>query len=331
MLNIIQNRKIFFSLSGILVVGAVVALVVWGLQLGIDFNGGSLMELSFKETRPGAREVVRVIEESELDLGEVKVQPSGDQELLLRSRTLSEDEHQALLNILANGLGGKMDVELMGVDGEGQAVTTTAEVSSGAAQEDVFTENRFESIGPVIGQELKSKAVVAITIALAVIILYIAYTFRKISKPVASWKYGISAIIALAHDILIITGVFAALGHFLNVEVGILFVTALLTVLGYSVNDTIVVFDRVRENLIYRPKETFVETVNASVNETITRSINTSLTTLLVLFSLYFLGGTSIREFILVLILGAIVGTYSSIFVASPLLVVWQKLTGRKK
>ena len=301
MLRIIQKRRIFFSLSGLSVLAAILALTLWGLNLGIDFTGGSLLELSFVNQRPSVQELGDILDQSDLGIEEIKIQPSGDHELILRTRTLSEDEHQQLLAALREKFGAEEIIE-----------------------------NRFESIGPIIGQELKDKAVVAIIIALIVIVLYIAYTFRKVSKPVASWKYGVSAIIALTHDILIVTGVFAALGYFMNVEVGILFVTALLTVLGYSVNDTIVVFDRVRENLIYRPSETFVETVNQSVNETIMRSINTSFTTLLVLFSLYFLGGATIREFVLVLILGAIVGTYSSIFIASPLLVVWQKFSRRK-
>ncbi len=296
MLRIIQKRKIFFILSGILVAASILSLIIWGLNLGIDFTGGSLLEVSYSGDRPANTQVADSL--ATLELGEIKVQPSGDREMILRLRTLSEAEHQEVLNTL------KGSHEL--------------------------TENRFESIGPVIGQELKSKAWIAILLALIFIIAYIAYAFRQVSKPVASWKYGISAIIALAHDILIVTGIFAALGYFLDIEVGILFVTALLTVLGYSVNDTIVVFDRVRENLIYRPKETFVETINHSVNETVRRSINTSLTTLLVLLSLYFLGGETIKDFVLVLVLGTIFGTYSSIFVASPLLVVWQKLSKKK-
>ena len=296
MLRIIQKRKIFFTFSGILVLASILALSLWGLNLGIDFTGGSLLEVSYLNQRPDVTQIPDSL--APLELGEIKAQPSGDKEVILRMRTLTEAEHQEVSNTLKNS---------------GEVI-----------------ENRFESIGPVIGQELKSKAWIAVLLALIFIIAYIAYAFRHVSKPVASWKFGISAIIALAHDILIFTGIFAVFGYFLNIEVGILFVTALLTVLGYSVNDTIVVFDRVRENLIYRPKETFVETVNHSVNETIRRSINTSLTTLLVLLSLYFLGGSSIKEFVLVLVLGTIFGTYSSIFVASPLLVIWQKLSRRK-
>ena len=300
MLKIIQNRYIYFIFSGILIVTSVILLLVWGLKLGIDFTGGTLVELNFN-ARPDTHEVQAFLKNDDLKLDEVKIQPSGDNELIIRTRTLSEDEHQKILADL-----------------------------KGKYNESSIVENRFESIGPIIGEELKSKAVTAIIIVLITIILYVAYTFRKVSKPVASWKYGVAAIVALVHDVLVVIGVFVILGHFYNVEVGILFVTALLTVLGYSVNDTIVVFDRIRENLIYRPKETFIETVNHSVNETILRSVNTSLTTLLVLLAVYFFGGVTIKNFILALIVGTLAGTYSSIFIASPLLVWWQKI-GHKK
>ncbi len=300
-LKIIQHKYIYFTISGLLVVASVVLLLWWGLKLGIDFTGGTLVELSF-EQRPAAHQLELDLQQSQLNLDEVKIQPAGEKELIIRTKVLSEDEHQALLGWLKEKFG-----------------------------EDKIRENRFESIGPVIGQELKDKAVVAIIIVLLMIVLYVAYAFRKVSRPVASWKYGLAAIIALAHDVLLVVGVFVVLGRLMNVEVGILFVTALLTVLGYSVNDTIVVFDRVRENLIYRPKETFVETVNHSVNETLLRSINTSLTTLLVLLAVYLFGGTTIKYFVLALMIGTIAGTYSSIFIASPLLVVWHELTHRKK
>lgn len=300
MLRIIQNRYIYFIISGILIIASIVLLSIWGLKLGIDFTGGTLIELNFAN-RPDSHEVQNLLANEYQDLEEVKIQPAGDKELIIRTKTLNEDEHQKLLAFLNKNYG-----------------------------QDTIVENRFESIGPVIGEELKNKAVTAIIIVLITIILYVAYTFRKVSKPVASWKYGIAAITALIHDVLIVIGVFVVLGHIYNVEVGILFVTALLTVLGYSVNDTIVVFDRVRENLIYRPKETFVETINHSVNETILRSINTSLTTLLVLLAVYFFGGVTIKNFILALIIGTLAGTYSSIFIASPLLVAWQQFKKKK-
>ena len=186
-------------------------------------------------------------------------------------------------------------------------------------------ENRFEAIGPSIGNELKTKAIQSIIIVLLFIVIYIAYAFRKVSKPVASWKYGISAIIALVHDILIITGIFAVLGYFLKIEIDSLFVTALLTILGFSIHDTIVTFDRTRENLIKNKDESFDDIINISVNQTIVRSLNTSITTLFVLLAIYIFGGDTIKNFVLALILGVIIGTYSSIFIASPLLSMWNK------
>ncbi len=302
MIKIIQKRYIYLGISAVLVASAVILLVVWGLKLGIDFTGGSLSELSFNQ-RPSAQEVHNLLlhDKQGLNLDEAKVQPAGKNELIIRTRTLNEAEHQKLLELLKQTYP-KADI----------------------------VENRFESIGPIIGQELKDKALIAIIIVLITIILYVAYAFRKVSRPVASWKYGIAAIVALIHDVMIVVGVFVILGHYFNVEVGVLFVTALLTVLGYSVNDTIVVFDRVRENLIYRPKETFVETVNHSVNETLLRSINTSFTTLLVLLAVYLFGGATIKNFVLALIIGILSGTYSSIFIASPLLVVWHKIKAKK-
>ncbi len=295
MLNIIQNRNKFFIISGVLVILSILSLSIWGLNLGIDFTGGSLLEVQVSsKTDLSGQDVSNLISEKMPDIGEVRAQPTDDG-FLIRMKDLSESEHQQILSVLS--------------------------------ENNKIIEKRFESIGPVIGQELKTKALWAVLFALIVIIAFIAYTFRKVSKPVASWKYGIGAIIALAHDVLIVTGIFSALGYFfLGFEADILFITALLTILGYSVNDTIVVYDRTRENLIYNPQTTFEDTVNKSVNDTIRRSINTSITTLLVLLALYFLGGATISNFVLALILGTLVGAYSSIFIASPLLVVWHKL-----
>jgi len=296
-LPIIYKRKVFFIISGILMLASILALSIWGLNLGIDFTGGSLLEVSIQsEQEITASEISQTLTDNFVEIGEIKVQPIEDG-FLIRSRDLSEIEHQKTLNILRS----------------------SEKISN-------LTEKRFESIGPVIGEELKTKAIWAIAVALFIIVIFIAWSFRKISKPVASWKYGIGAIIALVHDILIVTGIFAVLGHYLNFEIGILFVTALLTILGYSVNDSIVVYDRTRENLIYNPQDTFESTVNKSVNETVGRSINTSLTTLLVLLALYVFGGATISQFVLALMIGTLIGSYSSIFIASPLLVVWQKI-----
>jgi len=302
MLKIIQNRNKFFVFSAALFIMTGLSLSFWGLNLGIDFVGGSLLEVSAQgEYNLSAQDVSNVIKTQMPEIGEVKVQPT-EGGYMIRMKNLSEEEHQQVLAALN--------------------VDTHDQIS--------IVENRFESIGPVIGQELKNKAVWAIGIALVFIIAFIAFVFRHVSKPVASWKYGIGAIIALAHDIIVVIGIFSILNHFfLGFEANILFVTALLTILGYSVNDTIVVYDRTRENLIYNPQKTFEETVNKSVNETMSRSINTALTTLLTLLTLYFLGGTTIRNFILTLIFGIILGTYSSVFIASTLLVVWQKFSNK--
>lgn len=268
---------------------SVVSLAVFGLKFGLDFTGGTLAEIEFSETRPSNDEIAKAIEI--LDLGSVNIQPSGERGAILRLKDIDEATHQKVVSTINE----KWQME----------------------------EKRFESIGPTIGAELKRKAIFAIILAAALIILYIAWAFRKVSWPVSSWKYGVCAILALIHDVTIPTGVFSLLGHYRGVEVDGLFITALLTILGFSVHDTIVVFDRVRENLKNAPKEKFEDTVNASVNQTIGRSINTSLTVLLVLSAIYFFGGETIKNFALVLILGVSFGTYSSIFIASPLLVSW--------
>jgi len=299
MLKIIQKRKLWFTVSGIFCLISIIALSVWGLNFGIDFTGGTLMELSFSG-KDGTRPEIQAVKEAlnSLELGEINIQPSGENNLLLRMKAIDETTHQNILS----ALNEKFTIE----------------------------EKRFESIGPVIGQELKRKAIYAIVIALVAIICYIAWAFRKVSYPVASWKYGTVATITLFHDILIVLGIFSILGHFQNVEIGTPFIAALLTILGYSVNDTIVVFDRIRENLARSPANTFEETVNKGVNETLVRSLNTSLTTLFVLLAIYFFGGETIKYFALALIIGIISGTYSSVFTASPLLVSWQRWNKRK-
>lgn len=298
MYNIIGKRKVWFIFSGSLMVIAIAFLAIWGLKLGIDFTGGSILEVSYSQQRPAMEQVQNSL--AELELSSLKLQPSGDNNYILRFEEIEETTHQKIVSNLAA-------IQIEGLE------------------DNQLSELRFEAIGPIIGQELKSKAIQAIIIVLVFIILYIAYAFRKVSKPVASWKYGLAAIIALAHDLLVIIGIFSALGHFLNIEVDGLFVTALLTILGFSVHDTIVTFDRTRENLFKNQDKSFNEIVNISVNQTITRSINTSVSTLLVLLSIYFFGGETIKNFVLALILGVIIGTYSSIFLASPLLTIWRK------
>ncbi|MAZ40578.1 protein translocase subunit SecF [bacterium] len=291
-MNIIANRKIFFTISGALIGASLLAVFVWGIPLGIDFKGGALLEVEYTNERPAVGEIEDSLQV--LDLGGVRVQETGDRGVIIRTRTLVENEHGELLSILKES-----DQNLI--------------------------EKRFTSIGPVLGEELRSRATIALLLTSLVIILFIAYVFRHVSHPVKSWKYGVVAIIALLHDVLIPTGMMAVLGKFQGAEVDALFVTALLAILGLSVNDTIVVFDRVRENLTNKISKDFAETVNTSLNQTIARSINTSLTTLLVLGTLFFMGPESTQTFALILIVGLIAGTYSSIFLASPLLVTLEK------
>ena len=294
-MSIVKYRKIFFIISGLLVIASILVIVFWGFNFGIEFTGGSLMEVEFKENRPSNQEIKDIL--SGLDLGEISVQPTGEKNIILRTKDIDEKIHQQVLDALRQAQGGSFG----------------------------FEELRFESVGPVIGQELKKKAIYAIIIALIMILIFVALAFRKVSFIVRSYKYGLLAIIALFHDILIVLGVFVVLGRFLNVEIGIAFVAALLATLGYSVNDTIVVFDRIRENLLVSDhREDFKELVGRSLRQTLVRSINTSLTTLLVLLAVLFFGGVTIQYFVLALIIGITVGTYSSIFIASPLLVSWE-------
>ncbi|MBU2229016.1 protein translocase subunit SecF, partial [Patescibacteria group bacterium] len=281
------------SLSIILIVASVILLGMGGLKLGIDFTGGSLLQVQFEGVRPTAQEVQSNIEK--LELGEIVVQPVKDTEIMIRMKAIGNDMRESILASLTEEFG-------------------------------VVQEMAFESIGPTIGKELRQKAIIAILIVMLAIIAYVSWAFRKISSgPVPAYVFGLCAIIALAHDILIVTGIFAALGYFLEVEIGALFVTALLTILGFSVHDTIVVYDRIREGILRGSTTDFRTILNTAINATLVRSLNTSITTLFVLVALYLFGGESIKYFVLALILGIILGTYSSIFIASPLLLLWKR------
>jgi len=299
--KIIQKRGVWLGVSAGLFVVCLAALMVWGLKLGIDFTGGSLLEVAFTGARPTVVQVESGL--ADLKLGSLIIQPVGDKDMMLKFQETAEETHQSILSRL-NELAKKDN------------------------QNNSIEELRFESVGPSIGQELKIKSLWAIFFALVAMLSYITYVFRKVSRPVASWKYGTAAIIAMFHDVVITMGVFAFLGHYYGIEINTAFVAAVLTVLGYSVHDSIVVFDRTRENLP-KSNEDFAGTVNISLNQTLVRSINTSLTSLLVLLAIIIFGGASIRTFVLALAVGIFIGTYSSIFVASPLLVVWEKM-GKK-
>ncbi|MFH0906910.1 MAG: protein translocase subunit SecF [bacterium] len=285
-MQVINHRKIYFFISIVLVLSSLFSLLVWGLKLGIDFTGGSLVEVEFLLERPTNQQIQERL--SDLELGQINIQSTGDRGVILRLKEIDENIHQEIL--------GKLGIS---------------------------DEKRFESIGPLIGQELKTKAIWAIGLSLLFIVLYIAWVFRKVSRPVVSWQYGIVAIIALFHDIFITFGFFAVLCHFKEIEIGLPFVAALLTILGYSVNNSIVIFDRVRENILKTNWNDFGELINKSINESLTRCLNTSLTTLIVLLAIFFLGGQSIKYFSLALMVGIVIGTYSSIFVTSPLVFFW--------
>lgn len=294
---VVKNRNWFFAFSAITVVLALVAFFGWGLNFGIEYTGGSIAEFSYPNGRPPQTEVRNAL--APLSLGNYILQPTGENSYTLKTRYLSEPERRQVTAVLSQN--GTLNLE----------------------------ETSFRGVGPVIGNELKRKAVIAIILVILCIVLFIAFAFRKVSKPVSSWKYGIVAIIALVHDIAIPAGIFALLVHYRGAEIDILFTTALLAILGLSINDTIVVFDRIRENLRNRhSKESFDETVGKSLAQTYARSFNTSFTVILVLISLFVFGGDTTKNFALTLLVGMIAGTYSSIFLASPMLVVlnsWQK------
>ena len=285
-----KYSKVYYIFSGLLIVGAIASMIIFGLRFGIELTGGSMLELNFDQ-RPENAAIQNKLEG--LQLGEIIVQPTGEKGVILRLKNVTEIQHQEILKNLE---------DLSKVQ-----------------------ELRFESIGPAIGKEIKQKTEVAVILALLSITFYIAIAFRKVSRPVSSLKYGIASLIALFHDILIPLGIFAALGKFYNIEITIPIIAALLTILGYSVHDTIIIFDRIRENIIKRTSPSFEETVNWSLNQTLGRSINTVLTVLIVLFAIFFFGGQTLKYFALALIIGITCGAYSSIFIAASLLVTWGK------
>jgi len=299
---VVTYRKFFFILSAILLLVSIFAMWKFGFNVGIDFKGGTITEISYPGGRPEQTVLSQGIDK--LELGNYILQPSGDNSYVVKTKELDEKEKQSLLGALSEG-----------------TASTTIE--------------RYDSIGPIVGGELKKKSFAAIAVVIFCIVLFVTYAFRKVSEPVASWKFGLATIISLIHDVIIPTGIFAIYAHFTGAEIDVLFVSALLAVLGYSVHDTIVVFDRIREHLRINKeqhkKENFDITVGKSVSETFGRSINTSVTIFLVLIILFFLGGSTTRDFAFVLLMGIIAGTYSSIFVASPLLVWFEKIQNKNK
>jgi len=336
---IVNHRGIFFTITGIILAVAVAAIIFFGLPLSIDFTGGSLVEVSYTSARPNLDTLKHNVDQ--LALGEVSLRESGTNGVTLRSRTLTPAEHEEVLAALggnavaASSTASTTPIAAKPLTALAPKVATSTVATSTAG----LTELRFTSIGPSLGTELAKKALYALIAVILAIMLYIAWAFRRVSKPVSSWTYGGIVVLILFHDVIVPTGFYAILCHFTGAQVDSLFAVALLAILGYSVNDTIVIFDRVREHLHDNEHaklvEPFDETVGKSVTQTLGRSINTSLTVVLALLALIIFGGKDTVNFAIVLLVGVVAGTYSSILLAAPLLVPlaqrFAKVDGVKK
>jgi len=297
MFNTLKYYKFWFTVSGLILIFGITSLSLYGLKLGIDFKGGTLTELKF-EQKYDLEKVKDVLNAEKLS--NYQLQSSDGNGLIIKTESMEKPAHDKMLASIKQQIGD-------------------------------YKEAKFDSIGPVIGSELRRNAFLQLAMVSLGIFAYIAYAFRRVPKPMTSWRFGWSAVIALLHDLLFVLGIFSILGHYRGIEIDGMFVTALLTVLGFSVHDTIVVFDRVRENLKVYSGQSIEYVVNKSIGQTIVRSLNTSLTVLFVLLALLLFGGDTIRYFVLALFIGVIVGTYSSIFIASPFLVVWQNWKAKAK
>ena len=289
-MNFTKYFKFYNIFSGLLLFSAIFLLFAIGLNFSIDFTGGSILEIEF-EKRPENPVIQEKLKD--LNLGEITIQPTGDRGVILRIKEINEASHQEILSKLG-------------------------EISN-------VREQRFENIGPVVGKELRQKTITLIIVSLLSLLIYITIAFSKVSRPISSWQYGVISILTLSFDVLVAIGIFTLLEKFYQVQLSVPIVTALLTILGYTINDKVIVFDRIRENILKGQKKTFEETVNFSLNQTLTRSLSTGTCTLLVLLFIFFFGGETLKYFSLILIVGIVVGTYSSLFLATPLLVVWLK------
>ncbi|HET8581166.1 MAG TPA: protein translocase subunit SecF [Candidatus Paceibacterota bacterium] len=301
---IVTYRKVFYAISAVIVVCALAATIAWGINPGIDFTGGTSVEVSYaSSTRPAASELDGPL--TNIGIANYSLRPSGENEYFLETQTVSDQARKALP--AAFSVNGKYPTTIVALD----------------------------QVGPTIGNELAQKAWLALVLVLLAIVCFITFAFRSVSRPVSSWVYGLIALIALAHDVVVPVGFFAAMSHFFGIQADALFVTAILTILGFSVHDTIVVFDRVRENLRKaepkQARERFEMIAGTSLNQTFTRSVNTSLTVAVSLLALFFLGPVSTQDFALTLLIGIIAGTYSSIALATPLLVTVAGYLDRKK
>lgn len=290
MIDIVGRRYWFFLISMLVIVPGVIALLVWGLPLAIDFTGGSLLEVRFPQgTAPQPGQVVALY--SEYNIGDPLVQNAGEDDIIARSKPIDETVMADLVSEMESRFGGPITVL------------------------------RFSSVGPSVGAEVAQRAAGAVGLATLGILAYITWAFRGVPN---AFRYGFAAILAMLHDVAVVMGVEAIVGHFLGWEVDALFLTALLTVIGFSVHDSIVVFDRIRENQRLFKRLDFETLVNHSIVQTLDRSINTQLTVMLTLLSLLLLGGVTTRHFVSILLIGVFSGTYSSIFNAAPILVVWE-------
>lgn len=297
-MNIIGKKQWYFAISFLLVIPGLISLFLFGLNVSIDFTGGSRIEIQSSKFKIQSFDIKDTIKQQGVEVS--SVQTSGNDGFIIRTKPLSQKQHQTIKTALSKKYPG-------------------------------IKETSFQTIGPIVGQETTVNAFKSIVVASVLIVLYIAWSFRKVPKPASSWRFGICAVVALIHDVLVVVGLFSLLGHFFRVEVDSLFITAILTVIGFSVHDTIVVFDRIRENLVRMPGNSFEKIVNESIIQTLGRSLNTSLTVLLVLFAMLLFGGESIRWFVVALLVGIASGTFSSIFNAAPLLVVWEAWTRKLK
>ncbi|MEK7604606.1 MAG: protein translocase subunit SecF [Patescibacteria group bacterium] len=288
---IVSHRGLFFWITGALLGAAIAAITFWGLPLGIDFTGGSLIQVEYTTDVPQLSAIEEQI--SVANVGAVSVRTVGEKSVSIRTRTLTPTEHDTILALVG--------------------------------KEAPVTELAYTSVGPALGSQFAAKAIWAIFAVVLVIVIYIAFAFRKVSKPVPSWGYGLIVVMMLAIDLIVPAGFYAALCHYTGAQVDSLFIVALLALLGYCVNDVIVIFDRIREHLARNErenkKETFEETIGKSINETMTRSINTALTVVLALLALIFFGAHATRDFALVMLVGVVAGTFSSICRSAPLLI----------
>lgn len=295
-MNFLKYQKIYYIFSGLMIAASIFSLAFFKINFGIDFTGGSILEIEFKKERLSGEDLEKKL--ADLNLGLSSLQTAGERGMILRMKSADESLHQKIIERLGENV----------------------------------EEKRFESIGPTVGRELRQKTWIFAVLVIAAIVFFITFAFRKASRPLSSFHYGlVAAMVAFFHDVLIPLGVFSFLGKFFDVQLTIPIVVGLLTILGYSVHDTIVVFDRIRENLLRQTASSFPEIVNNSLNQTLVRSLNTSLTTLFVLFAIFFFGGQTLKYFSLILILGISLGTYSSIFIASPLLTLWLKVVKIRK